>query len=68
MIVIGATNEPLFRNLLIGNVSERVAKEAEVTVIVVKRRSTPLHSLLRQTVLEPSTNNVRRDEPDDNSH
>jgi nucleotide-binding universal stress UspA family protein len=56
LIVIGATNEPLFRNLMVGNLSERVAKEADVTVIVVKRRSSPLHSFLRQTVLEPSTN------------
>jgi nucleotide-binding universal stress UspA family protein len=55
LIVIGATNEPLFRNLMVGNLNERVAKEADVTVIVVKRRSSPLHSFLRQTVLEPST-------------
>ena len=54
LIVIGATNEPLFKNLLVGNYIEMVAKEAEVTVIVVKRRSTRLHSFLRQTVLEPS--------------
>jgi amino acid transporter/nucleotide-binding universal stress UspA family protein len=56
LIIIGATNEPLFKNLMVGNLSERVAKEADVTVIVVKRRSSPLHSFLRQTVLEPSTN------------
>jgi len=58
LIVVGATNEPLLKNLLIGNVSERIANEAGVTVIVVKRRSTPLHSFLRQTVLEPSTNGM----------
>ncbi len=56
LIVIGATREPLFKNLLVGSLIERVTREAEVTVIVVKRRSTPLHSILRQTVLEPSTN------------
>jgi len=55
LIVIGATNEPLFKNLLVGNLSQRVAKEAQVTVIVVKRRSSRLHSLLRQTVLEPGS-------------
>ncbi len=56
LIVVGATNEPLFKNLLIGNMIEKVARDARVTVIVVKRRSSPLHSFLRQTVLEPSTN------------
>ena len=55
LIIIGATNEPLFKNLLVGSIPERIAKEADVTVIVVKRRSSPLHSFLRQTVLEPST-------------
>jgi basic amino acid/polyamine antiporter, APA family len=58
LIVIGATREPLFKNLLVGNMIEKVAREAEVTVIVVKRRSSRLHSILRQTVLEPSTNGV----------
>jgi amino acid transporter/nucleotide-binding universal stress UspA family protein len=56
LIVAGATNEPLFKNLLIGNVVEKIAREADVTVILVKRRSSSLHSFLRQTVLEPSTN------------
>jgi amino acid transporter/nucleotide-binding universal stress UspA family protein len=55
LIVAGATNEPLFRNLLVGNIIERLAKEAEVTVIVVKRRSSRLHDFLRKTVLEPTT-------------
>lgn len=57
LIVIGATKEPLFKNLLMGNLSTKVAKDAKVTVIVVKRRSSPIHSFLRQTVLEPSSNN-----------
>jgi nucleotide-binding universal stress UspA family protein len=61
LIVIGATNEPLFRNLLVGNLVRKVAEEAEVTVVVVKRRSSPLHSFLRQTVLEPSTNGAGGD-------
>ncbi|MBU0493258.1 MAG: amino acid permease [Chloroflexi bacterium] len=55
LIVVGATKEPLFRNLLLGNVAEQIAQRAAVTVMVVKRRSSPLHSFLRQTVLEPST-------------
>ena len=54
LIVIGATNEPLFKRLLIGNISEKIAREADVTTIVVKRRNGPLHSFLRQTVLEPT--------------
>lgn len=54
LVVIGATNEPLFKNLLVGNISARVAQDSEVTVIVVKRRSSTFHSLLRQTVLEPT--------------
>ena len=55
MIVIGATEEPLFRNLLTGSIPTQIAKRAEVTVIIVKRRSTMLKSVLRKTILEPST-------------
>jgi amino acid transporter/nucleotide-binding universal stress UspA family protein len=55
LIVVGATEEPLFRNLLLGSISGQIARRAPVTVIMVKRRSSPLHSFLRQTVLEPST-------------
>jgi amino acid transporter/nucleotide-binding universal stress UspA family protein len=55
LIVIGATEEPLFKNLLLGSVSGQIARRAPVTVVMVKRRSSPLHSFLRQTVLEPST-------------
>ena len=57
LIVLGATEEPLFQNLLMGNIAEQIAKQANVTVITVKRRSSPLHSFLRQTVLEPTTGN-----------
>ena len=57
LIVIGATNEPLFKRLLLGNLPEKLAREAEVTTIVVKRRNSPLHSFLRQTVLEPTNGN-----------
>jgi APA family basic amino acid/polyamine antiporter len=58
LIILGATEEPLFRNLLVGNSANQIAKRAAVTVIVVKRRSSPLHSFLRQTVLEPTTSNT----------
>ncbi len=56
LIVIGSTDEPLFRNLLFGSIADQVANRAKVTVIVVKRRQSAFHSFLRQTVLEPSTN------------
>jgi len=55
LIVIGATDEPLLKNLLVGNLPTRIAREADVTVVMVKRRSGPIQSLLRQTVLSPST-------------
>lgn len=51
LVVIGATNEPLFRRLLIGNTIEKVVDNIDVTVVVVKRRSGRLQSFLRQTVL-----------------
>lgn len=53
MVVIGATRETLFRNLLLGNVSQQVAEQADCPVILVKRRSTILKSVLRETVLSP---------------
>lgn len=56
LIVIGATDEPLFKNILVGNIADQVANRAKVTVIMVKRRQSAFHSFLRQTVLEPSTN------------
>lgn len=54
LIVIGATLEPLLKKLRMGNISEQVARRASVTVVIVKRRSGPLHSFLRQTVMEPT--------------
>ncbi len=53
MIVIGATKEPMFRNLLMGNVSQRTADQADCPVLIVKRRSPMLQSVLRETVLQP---------------
>ncbi len=62
LVVMGASEEPLFENILVGNVPEQVARRAEVTVIMVKRRSSAVHSFLRQTVLEPTTGaSVKRD-------
>jgi amino acid transporter len=53
MIIIGATKEPRFRNLLMGNVAQRVADTADCPVIIVKRRSTMIDAMLRETVLQP---------------
>ncbi len=53
MIIIGATQEPRFKNLLLGNVSQRVADQAACPVMIVKRRSTRLNAVLRETVLQP---------------
>lgn len=53
IVVIGATGEPLLRNLLLGNVAQTVADMAPCPVLVVKRRSSLLRSVLRETVLKP---------------
>ena len=53
LIVIGASKERLFRNLLLGNVSSQVAEQAKCPVMLVKRRSSMLNALLRETVLMP---------------
>jgi amino acid transporter/nucleotide-binding universal stress UspA family protein len=53
LIVIGATKEPRFKNLLLGNVAQRVAEGAACPVIIVKRQSTIIDSMLRETVLSP---------------
>jgi amino acid transporter/nucleotide-binding universal stress UspA family protein len=52
LIVIGASEESLFRNLLVGNIVAHIIEKADVTVIMVKRRSSRLRSLLRETVLQ----------------
>ncbi|MEJ2607361.1 MAG: universal stress protein [Anaerolineales bacterium] len=54
LIVLAASDEPVFKNLLVGTMTERVARQAKVTVMMVKRRSTPLHSFVRQALLEPT--------------
>ena len=62
LVIIGASEEPLFENILVGNLPEEVARRANVTVIMVKRRSGRMHSFLRQTILEPTTGaSVKRD-------
>ena len=58
MIVIGATKERLFSNIMMGNVPEQVAERADSPVIMVKRRSTMFASMLRETVLPAAQRNV----------
>jgi nucleotide-binding universal stress UspA family protein len=55
LIVMGATEEPLLKNRLTGSISAQVAKNSPITVMIVKRRSGVIRSVLRQTVLAPST-------------
>ena len=57
LMIVGASEEPMFRNLLMGNVAEQLARKASVTVIILKRRSSRIHSFLRQTVLGPAADN-----------
>jgi CIC family chloride channel protein len=53
LIVIGATKEQRFRNLLMGNVAQSVADGAHCPVIIVKRQSTIIDAVLRETILSP---------------
>ena len=53
LVVIGATKEPRFRNLLMGNVAQQVAEGSDCPVIIVKRQSTMIDAMLRETVLSP---------------
>jgi len=54
LIIIGASEEPIFKNLLVGTMPERIARKAKVTVMMVKRRSGPLHSFVRRAILDPT--------------
>ncbi len=60
LIVVGASPEPLFHNLMVGDIAQQISRKAHVSVVVVKVRSGPLHSFLRQTVL-PSSSRVPAD-------
>ncbi len=63
LIVIGASPEPLFHNLLMGNIAHQISHNANVSVMVVKERSGPLRSFLRQTVLPSSSQSQPKIEP-----
>lgn len=49
LVVIGATDEGLFGQVLFGTIPERVALRAPVTVMMVKRYRGPVRSWLRRT-------------------
>ncbi len=53
LVIIGATKEPLFRNLLMGNVAHQVVEQTTKPTIVVKQQSSIVASMLRETVLPP---------------
>lgn len=53
LIIVGASKESLFRNLLMGNVAQQVAEQATCPVIIVKRRSSAVAAVLRETILTP---------------
>ncbi len=57
LVIIGATEEPMFKNLLAGNVATKVVEETPMTAIMVKHQSGKIHSILRQTVLPDSKAN-----------
>ena len=54
LIVIGGSAELLFRHLMFGNISEQIAQNAEVTVMMIKGRSSPLHSFIRHAMPSPA--------------
>jgi nucleotide-binding universal stress UspA family protein len=49
LLVIGSTSERLFEQVLFGTIPERVALQAPVTVIMVKRYRGPVRSWIRRT-------------------
>jgi len=55
LVLIGASEEPLFNRHLTGSIPARVARQAGISVIIIKRRSGLIRSWVRRTVLAPST-------------
>jgi nucleotide-binding universal stress UspA family protein len=49
LVVVGATEEGLFDQVLFGTIPERIALQAPVTVMMVKRYRGPVRSWLRRT-------------------
>jgi nucleotide-binding universal stress UspA family protein len=55
LVVIGATEEGLFEQRLFGSIPQRVARECDKTVIMVKRYQGPVRSWLRRLPLVPDS-------------
>jgi hypothetical protein len=55
LVIIGATEERLFEQRLFGSVPQRVARECDKTVIMVKRYQGPVRSWLKRLLLLPNT-------------
>ncbi|MGA9531344.1 MAG: amino acid permease [Anaerolineales bacterium] len=54
LVIIGATEEPLFKNILVGTLPAWVARHSPGSVMMVKRRSGRLQSMVRRTLLKRS--------------
>ena len=48
LVVIGATKEPIFRKILIGEIPQRVARYSPASVLVVKRYEGPVKTLFKR--------------------
>ncbi len=53
MVIVGASEEKGFRNMVLGNVAQQLSEKAECPVLIVRRRSSAVQSVLRETVLRP---------------
>jgi amino acid transporter/nucleotide-binding universal stress UspA family protein len=49
LIIIGGSEESPFKHILFGNIPEQVARRAKVSVILMKRRSSVIHSFIHRT-------------------
>jgi nucleotide-binding universal stress UspA family protein len=57
LVIIGATAEGLFEQHLFGSIPQRVARECDKTVIMVKRYQGPVRSWLRRLLFLPNSRN-----------
>jgi nucleotide-binding universal stress UspA family protein len=63
LIVIGATNESFFENLLLGSVAERLVRRSSIPFMVVRRRTKTVKSILKDKLFDspaPFTKNPRK--------
>jgi nucleotide-binding universal stress UspA family protein len=62
LIIIGATNENLFENLLLGSVAERLARKSSIPFMIVRRKSKVVKSILKRNIFDkytPATRNPK---------